>query len=431
LRVLILTKLFPNAVNKHGMAFNRQQFVALSRLCDVEMFGLIPWFPGAQLFSHRSDAGRWRAVPSQECIDGLNVSHPRALFFPRFGHAANPWTFALSLLPAVWPLRKKVDVILGSWAYPDGVAAILLGRWLRLPVVVKVHGSDLNSLPDRDSIRRVLARGLPRANRLVAVSRALAAKAREFGVAADRIALVPNGVDRALFRPCDRTDARRELELPDGRLLLFVGRLEASKGVLDLLQAFEKIAHRSPELRLAVVGDGTETACCREAQSRWPGRIFVPGAQPLAKVARWIAACDVLTLPSWNEGSPNVVIEAIASGRRVVASRVGGIPDMLDSAVVGEMVAARRPDELAEALSRAAQTTYDPLSVAAAGPVDWHGSARVLLQVLLSARDGSPLPKELRVDLSEGSCPHQSCDGSRRQASAPGIVMPGPETAVE
>jgi len=129
-----------------------------------------------------------------------------------------------------------------------------------------------------------------------------------------------------------------------------VGRLEASKGVLDLLQAFEKIAPRSPELRLAMVGDGSEMPRCREAQARWPDRIFLPGAQPLARVARWIAACDALTLPSWNEGTPNVIIEALASGRRVVATRVGGIPDLLDSTLAGEMVSVRRPDELAEAL---------------------------------------------------------------------------------
>jgi len=82
---------------------------------------------------------------------------------------------------------------------PDGLAAILLGRWFKLPVVVKVHGSDLNVFSERDSVRRVLSRKLPRADRLLAVSRALAAKAHELGVAADRIAFLPNGVDRPFF----------------------------------------------------------------------------------------------------------------------------------------------------------------------------------------------------------------------------------------
>lgn len=99
LRVLIITKIFPNAVNEHAGTYNRQQFVALSRLCDVKVMGLIPWFPGAQLFSRKSEAGRLCAVPARERIDGLDVLHPRAFYFPRFGHAANPVTFALSLLP--------------------------------------------------------------------------------------------------------------------------------------------------------------------------------------------------------------------------------------------------------------------------------------------------------------------------------------------
>jgi glycosyltransferase involved in cell wall biosynthesis len=396
LRVLILTKVFPNSVNRHGSAFNRQQFVRLSRLCDVHMIALIPWFPGAHLFATASEAGRLHAVPAREEIDGLEVKHPRAFFLPRFGHAMNPLTFALSMLPTVFPLRKQVDVILGSWAFPDGIAAIQLGRWLRLPVVVKVHGSDLNVLPGHSSIQWVYRRKLPLADRLVAVSRPLAAKALELGVSADRIAVVPNGVDRALFAPRDRAEARRELGLPTGRLILYVGRLESAKGVLDLLQAFDQIAPSSPELCLALVGDGSEMSRCRGAQAKWPGRVFVPGVQPLAQVARWTAACDVLTLPSWNEGTPNVVLEALASGRRVVATRVGGIPDVLGTTAIGEMVSPRRPDELAQALLRAAHSSYDPMTVAAAGPPDWDVSAGLLHQVLLSARDGSAIPDELR-----------------------------------
>lgn len=400
MRVLILTKIFPNSTNRHGFAFNRQQFVALSRICEVHMVGLIPWFPGARFVAGRSEAGRSHSVPSRENIDGLEVLHPRAFFFPRIGYALNPLTFATSLLPTLWPLRKKVDVILGSWAFPDGLAAIQLGRWLHLPVVVKVHGSDLNTLPGHRSIRRALGRNLPHADRLVAVSRPLAAKALELAVPADRIAVVPNGVDRALFTPGNRAVARAELGLPkDQRLILYVGRLEAAKGVLDLLQAFAQIAPSSPDLCLALVGSGSEMTSCRDAQTRWPGRVFVPGVQPLAQVARWTAACDVLTLPSWNEGTPNVVLEALASGRRVVATRVGGIPDVLASTDLGEMVSPRCPDELAQALVQAAHRDYDPLTIAAAGPPDWDTSAGLLYRVLSSAHEKTPIPDELRPSL--------------------------------
>jgi glycosyltransferase involved in cell wall biosynthesis len=229
----------------------------------------------------------------------------------------------------------------------------------------------------------------------------LAEKALGFGVPADRIAIVANGVDRSLFFPRDRSQARRELSLPEGRVILFVGRLESAKGVQDLLQAFDQIAPSSPELRLAVVGDGREMSRCREAEAKWPGRVFLPGAQPLAEVARWTAACDVLTLPSWNEGTPNVVLEALASGRRVVATRVGGIPDLLSRTALGEMVSPRCPDELAQALARVAHQSYDPIEVAAAGPPGWDSSAHLLHQVLLSACDGSDLPDQLRVSAGQ------------------------------
>jgi teichuronic acid biosynthesis glycosyltransferase TuaC len=397
LRVLIVTKVFPSKVSMQMGPFNRQQFVALSRRCEVHVLGLIPWYPGARFFAKVSEAGRLQAAPAREIFDGLEVRHPRALFLPRFWHSANPLAFALSLLPEVFPLRKRVDVILGSWAFPDGIAAIHLGQWLGLPTVVKVHGSDLNVLPGHDSIRRVLARRLPRARRLVAVSRPLAAKARELGVESNRIAIVPNGVDRNLFVPRDRAQARQELGLPDGRMILFVGRVEEPKGVLDLLQAFERIAGSAPDLTLAVVGDGGAIAHCREAQTKWPGRVFVPGAQLLPQVAQWIAACDVLALPSWNEGTPNAVLEALASGRQVVATNVGGIPDVLTRPELGEMVEPRRPDQLAEALLRGARRDYDPALVAAAGPPDWNASAEVLHQVLLSARDDSPLPASIKA----------------------------------
>lgn len=397
LRVLILTKVFPNAVNMQAAPYNRQQFAALSQLCKVDLLGLIPWFPGARLVAGKSEAGRLVAVPSREIIEGLDVRHPRAFYFPRFGHGLNPLTFALSLLPAVLPLRRKVDVILGSWAFPDGLAAIQLGHWLKLPVVVKVQGSDLNVLPSHGSIRRALGRKLPRADRLVAVSRPLGAKAREFGVPDEHIAVVPNGVNRSIFSPRDRSEARRELKLPEGRLVLFVGRVEPAKGVLELLQAFEKIALSSPDLRLALVGDGPEMELYRRAAAKWPGRVFLPGVQPLAEVGRWLAACDALTLPSWNEGSPNVILEAMASGRRVVATRVGGIPDLMHSSEAGEMVSARSADELAAALVRVAYSDYDPMVVSAAGPPDWHRSAHRLYQVLLSAHEGTPLPQELRL----------------------------------
>jgi teichuronic acid biosynthesis glycosyltransferase TuaC len=385
-RVLVITKIFPNAAEPTSAPFNRQQIAMLAKRCHVEVLGTIPWYPGAGLLARRSSAGRLMRVPDEETIDGLRVRHPRTLFVPRIAHGTWAALYAASVAPMALGYRGRVDVVLGTWAYPDGVASIAIARMLGVPVVVKLHGSDMNVIAKMPGPRRQLRWALPRAERVVAVSRALADEARQLGVAEDRIAIVTNGVDGELFAPrndAERRAARMELGLPDAKIILYVGNLKASKGVLDLGAAFEAIAKRDPTLHLAIVGDGDARLELERIAARSPGRITLAGARPLAEVPRWMAACDVLTLPSWAEGTPNVVLEALASGRRVVASSVGGIPDLVTAATLGVLVPPRAPEALGVALAAAASEPYDPYDVARRGARGgWDESAARLADVL-------------------------------------------------
>src|SRR5262249_24474872 len=151
--------------------------------------------------------------------------------------------YAACVLPDAERYRGRVDVVLGSWAYPDGVAAVWIAEHLRVPAVVKVHGSDLNVIANRPGPRLNLSLTLPRAERVVAVSRALADRAAGLGVSRQRLHVVGNGVDRNLFRPRDRIQARQTLQLRQGgRLIVYVGRLDRAKGVRDLIDAFARVA---------------------------------------------------------------------------------------------------------------------------------------------------------------------------------------------
>lgn len=391
MKALIVTKIFPNGVEPFSAPFNRQQFAELRRFCDVEVLATIPWFPFAERFAKWSAAGKLTQVPSEEIIDGLRVHHPRTFFLPRLARSLAGPLYTASLARQLLAYRGKVDVVLGSWAYPDGYAAIQLGQLLGVPAVVKLHGSDINVVARMPGPQRRLRAALPRAARIVAVSRQLGEQAVELGAPADRVDVIPNGVNTELFHPRARSAARRELGLPaDQRVVLYVGRLEQEKGVLDLLAAFEKLAAQS-ELALILLGDGKARAQCDAAAARAGARIRVLGARPLREVPAWLAACDVLTLPSWNEGMPNVVLEALASGRRVVATRVGAVPDLISSELLGEVVEKQMPDALAAALLRAGQRQYDPVQVTrAAGVRSWRQSAEELHESLLRATGREP-----------------------------------------
>jgi glycosyltransferase involved in cell wall biosynthesis len=227
---------------------------------------------------------------------------------------------------------------------------------------------------------------LPRAARVVAVSRALADEIAALGVARDRIAIVMNGVDAELFYPRDRQAARSALGLPErAPLAVYVGNLKPEKGVRELAQAWPDVARGCPGAQLAVVGGGPLAGELASALGN-DASVRLVGAQPLASIPQWMAAADIIVLPSHVEGTPNVVLEALASGRRVVASATGGVPDLLTSATLGALVPPRDVAALAHTLAAELAAPYDPAEVARLGARGgWAASASALHDVLRAA----------------------------------------------
>lgn len=389
MRVLAITKIFPNAAEPLAAPFNRQQFAALREHCELEIMATIPWFPGAGLLSKWSTAGRLARVPRRETIHGMDVMHPRTLFVPKLAMATWGPLYAASIAPVVAPYRQKskqVDVVLGTWAYPDGFAAVIAARLLGVPCVIKLHGSDINLIAKEPGPRKMTSWALPRAARIVAVSRALADEVVAMGVERERVAIVMNGVDGELFRPRDRNAAREQLGLPPGPLALYVGNLKPEKGVLDLGKAWAAVLRRVPDATLVVVGDGPLQGELKAMTDPLGERVRLIARQPLELVPAYMAAAEILVLPSHSEGTPNVVLEALASGRRVVATAVGGVPDLITNAKLGALVPPRDPDALADALTIALREPYAADDVARLGARGgWSASAAALAAVLKEA----------------------------------------------
>ncbi|MBP9113792.1 MAG: glycosyltransferase family 4 protein [Polyangiaceae bacterium] len=385
MRVVAITKIFPNGLEPLSSPFNRQQFEALKNFCDLRVLEAIPYVPFASMTGLPERAAKLSKLPKRETLHGISTHYVKQLYIPRFFLPANLPLYAASLAPH-WSQLAKADVLLGTWAYPDGCAAIAWGKLLGKPVVVKVHGSDINLLAKRQGVRSILKSVLPHATSLVSVSRALSKELAGLGVREESIFLVPNGVNSDLFYERDKAESRKMLGLATNlKWVMFCGRLEKEKGLTELLAAFRDIATSREDVGLALIGEGVMRKEVDALVETFGERVQAPGARPLEEVAVWHGAADLFVLPSWNEGTPNVVLEALASGRPAVGTRVGGIPDVIDEGKNGFLVPPRDPARLREALSDALNRNWDSRAIAASGPISWKESAQKLCGVLEAA----------------------------------------------
>lgn len=390
LRVLTFTTLFPNGEQpQHGL-FVRARIRELARLCELKVVAPVRWFPGASLCHRRYAA--YARVASYEWQEGLEVYHPRAFTFPRIGKALDGLLLFLSTVWCVWRLRRRFafDLIDAHWAFPDGFAAVLLGLLFRVPVTVTVRGDDLSVFPKYPVRRRLIAWTLRRAARVIAVCDALRQAALRLGSTPERTVVVGNGVDVARFFPLDSLSTRARLGLPrDRRLILSIGHLCERKGFHLIVEALRLLHDRGlSDVGLVVVGgDGEEddfraTLQCTIHRMNLDADVFLVGPRANEELTQWYAAGDVFCLASSREGWPNVLLEALACGKPVVATRVWGTPEVIVSSDYGILVE-RNSAAIADGLEQALIRPWDKEAlVAFAGRRTWRDVARGVLAVL-------------------------------------------------
>lgn len=377
MKILALTNLFPTPWAPRRGEFNRQQFERLGERHEVHVVTAVDF------------RERMRRPPAE-----VEVAHVRRSYFtyvypPRIGRALHAacWAACLQAQCGRALRAERFDCVLASWGYPDAVASGWFARRLGIPYVVKLHGSDLNVQASFAARRWQIRHALRHAAGVVAVSRALAQKAVAIGADAARTRVIYNGVDTALFARGSRVDARKRLGLGGSPLVLYVGNLKASKGCLDLVAAFPAVLAACPDARLVFVGEGPDhgEVLARSRAAACRGRVQLVGARAHARLGDWFRAADVLCLPSFNEGVPNVVLEAMACGTPVVATDVGGIPEVVPP-YAGKLVPAHDRAALEQALIAAAAHAWDGARIAGhAAEFRWDDNIRQLDAVLQAA----------------------------------------------
>jgi glycosyltransferase involved in cell wall biosynthesis len=298
---------------------------------------------------------------------------------------------ARALAEAIARLRQEFpfDLVLGSWLYPDGCALARLSPRLGFRYWLICQGSDAHAYLGMPVRRRLIVAAAAGSGGVITRSADLARRLAAAGVGEHLLHPVYNGVDTALFRPAaDPRTQRRVLGLePDADYLLFVGNFLPVKNPLLLIESWHRARGLLPgrDLRLVMVGAGPLEAEIRgRAVARGlEGALVMPGRLPPAAVADYLRAACCLVLSSHNEGVPNVVLEAFASGVPVVATAVGGIAEVLDSRMLGTLVAPGNPEALAAAL--AATVSHPPPGgpIAARGAeFSWEACARRYAELL-------------------------------------------------
>jgi teichuronic acid biosynthesis glycosyltransferase TuaC len=351
--IAVVTSYFPRGENSYR---GHSAFHTLKRLADygvsVEVICPVVNYP----WTTSSDAIRFDRSYRYGPIQAVYTKYPA---IPGFSRPVNGWSCLRGLRPIL--MKSKPDAILNYWLYPEGFSAVCAGRELGVPVIVGALGSDLCRISDPFT-RHFVSRTVREATAVLAVSEDLRRRAIVFGAAPEKVRTILNGCDHSLFHPGNPQEARRRVGYdgpPGGKLILFVGNLLRSKGLAELVSAFASLSHHRPQSRLALIGEGPFAATLGQLADAAGvrGRVMFLHRQPSAVVAEWMRAADLFCLPSYSEGCPNAVVEALACGKPVVATNVGGIPELVQEDS-GILIPARNEIMLAKAIEQALCRTW-------------------------------------------------------------------------
>jgi glycosyltransferase involved in cell wall biosynthesis len=344
--MVIITNLYPLPWEPNRAKFNHQQFELLKD--EYQLSLLIPVaFP--EWFKHRKQikqSAERRYVPY--------------FYTPKVGRRFYSVMMYLSLLlhSGLWLKRKQAKVLMASWAFPEAVATSWLAKLFKARFFFKVHGSDINQLAKDPARAKQIKQASQNALGILSVSQALANEMQLLGIEPSKVSVIYNGVDHQKFGG--------ESDKPIAQdYILYVGNLKPDKGVVELYQGFASIAERHPQLKLVYAGTGAKRAAI-EQQAQVDGlaeRVTFLGSVAHAELPAWIGNAELLALPSYAEGVPNVVLEAMAAGTPVLATEVGGIPEVMDTNSCGVLIPPQSSSAVAEGLELLLEKQWDKQAI--------------------------------------------------------------------
>lgn len=389
MKVLTFTTLFPNAAKPHHGIFTETALKKVLETGEVQsvVVAPVPWFP----FKQRTfgEYGNFARAPREETRIGVRVLHPRFPLPPKVGMTAAPMLLAAAAKKTIGKLIDEgfdFDVIDAHYFYPDGVAAVMLGRYFKKPVVISALGTDINLIPKYFAPRKMIHWAGRHASAMVTVCEALKTEMVRIGMPGRKITPLRNGVDLSLFRPIERRAMRDKLGIT-GFTVLSVGYLDPRKGHDRTISALPMM----PNVNLLIAGSGPDRQKLERlaAAHKVANRVKFLGPLPQETLRDYYGSCDALVLASSREGWANVLLESMACGTPVVASNIWGTPEVVRSNAAGVLMPSNTAHGIVEGVQALRKNYPEHASTRAyAEGFSWTETTRGKIRLLREAAQG-------------------------------------------
>ena len=362
----VITNLYPLPWEPNRATFNRQQFELLKD--DYQLSILIPIaFP--DWFKHR-----------KQIKQSAELRYVPYFYLPKIGRRFYSVTMFLSILlhSGFWLKKRKPSIILASWAFPEAVAASWFSRLYNAKFFFKVHGSDINLHGKIPARAKQIVSAADKAQGILSVSKALARELFAMGVSKEKVHVIYNGVDHDKFGPCYPSNKTTDY-------ILYIGNLKHDKGVIELIDGFGQISRQFPNLHLVFAGSGAmkKTLATFAQTHHIENKVTFLGNIAHSQLPAWLSNAKVLCLPSYNEGVPNVVLESMAAGTPVLATCVGGIPEVVDESICGKLIPPKDAKAVAKGLSELLTRQWSREKIQQHGSqFTWQKNKKLLIEML-------------------------------------------------
>jgi glycosyltransferase involved in cell wall biosynthesis len=389
-KVLSVSTVYPRPGEESLGGFVKSRLQHVAQFLPVKVVSPVP------VIDYASGAHRPQGIPAKRQDQDVEVFYPR-WFYPPQGGFLNSWFLAARLLPFLKRLRRDYpfDVIDSHFGHPVGVAAGAVAAALDCPFTITLRGNETMHAQSAGR-RRWMRWAFLRASRIITVSETLRQFAISLGSDPALVRTIPNGIDSDLFYPRPYRETRARLGMPADRpVVLSAGYLIERKGHHRTVRALAEVRASGIPAELWIAGGpGREGQFERQIQETvrecgLADAVHFTGAVTAPVLAEYMSAADVFCLASSREGWPNVVHEAMGCGAAIVATNVGGIPDMLPTTDYGFVVPPDDQPALGQALLAALQKQWDRERIAAWGRArSWKQVAAETASVLIEAAEG-------------------------------------------